>query len=53
MLIFEIFVSLWLNECDGCMTLPDPNFVTIIILFFGVYANENIANSFGTLYWFR
>ena len=28
MLIFEIFVSLWLNECDGCVTLQDPNFVT-------------------------
>ena len=29
MLIFEIFVSLWLNECDGCVTLQDPNFVTM------------------------
>ena len=29
MLIFKIFVSLWLNECDGCVTLQDPNFVTI------------------------
>ena len=29
MLIFEIFVSLWLNECDGYVTLQDPNFVTI------------------------
>ena len=28
MLIFETFVSLWLNECDGCVTLQDPNFVT-------------------------
>ena len=28
MLIFEIFVSLWLNECDGCVTLQDPNFAT-------------------------
>ena len=26
---FEIFVSLWLNECDGCVTLQDPNFVTV------------------------
>ena len=31
MLIFEIFVSLWLNECDGCVTLQDPNFVTVIM----------------------
>ena len=29
MLIFETFVSLWLNECDGCVTLQGPNFVTI------------------------
>ena len=29
MLIFETFVSLWLNECDSCLTLQDPNFVTI------------------------
>ena len=29
MLIFEIFVSLWLNECDGCVTLQDRNFVTL------------------------
>ena len=28
MLIFEIFVSLWLNERDGCVTLQNPNFVT-------------------------
>ena len=30
MLIFDIFVSLWLNECDGYVTLQDPNFVTIM-----------------------
>ena len=28
MLIFDIFVSMWLNECDGCVTLQDPNLVT-------------------------
>ena len=33
MLIFEIFVSLWLNEFDGCVTLQDPNFVTITYFF--------------------
>ena len=29
MLIFVTFVSLWLNESDGCVTLQDPNFVTV------------------------
>ena len=33
MLIFEIFVSLWLNECDGCVTLQDPNFVTVALYY--------------------
>ena len=32
MLIFEIFVSLWLNDCDGCVTLQDLNFVTVGIV---------------------
>ena len=32
MLIFEIFVYLWLNECDGYVTLQDPNFVTSTIV---------------------
>ena len=37
MLIFEIFVSLWLNECDGCVTLQDPNFVTILAINYWEY----------------
>ena len=32
MLIFEIFMSLWLNECDGCVTLQDSNFVTLSMM---------------------
>ena len=32
MLILEIFVSLWLNECDGYVPLQDPNFVTVTLM---------------------
>ena len=46
MLIFEIFVSLWLNECDGYMTLQDPNFVTINISLWNClrYISFNMAS---------
>ena len=27
----DIFVSLWLNECDGCVTMQDPNFSTVTL----------------------
>ena len=50
MLIFEIFVSLWLNECDGCVTLQDPNFVTDCTGNISLYTNVAYIKPGGYIY---